>query len=93
MLLLSAIPIKPLVELDVPENPPVPIVPIKSPKSVAFPVVLMVTKSITLLLGEVGDAFPPANTARVDDDKAPELYLVWVKSPKSIAFPNDSKVI
>ena len=92
MVLLFDIPIKPLVELDVADCPPVPVAN-KSPKSVAFPVVLMVTKSITLLTGEDGDSSPPANTARVDDDKAPVLNLTTVKSPKSIAFPNDSKVI
>ena len=53
---------------------------ITSPKSCAFPVELIVTKSILL-------SPPDANRPLVDEEQAVESCLADVKSPKSIAFP------
>ena len=63
--------------------------PIKSPKSDAFPVDNIVTKSITLVKGS-----PPAKIPLMGLEQAacPAL-LPTVKSPKSCAFPVDAMVI
>ena len=62
---------------------------VKSPKSVAFPVELIVTKSITFEL----EGNPPPNKPRVELEQLARLFLAPVKSPKSDAFPNVEIVI
>ena len=57
---------------------------VKSPKSVALPVVAMVMYSITL---ELAPSVPPPNTPRVVEEQAPSILLSPVKSPKSVALP------
>ena len=60
---------------------------VKLPKSVAFPVVEMVTKSIT---SETSP--PPPNTPRVDDAAPAVVVLIVLVSPKSFALPVDAMV-
>ena len=59
---------------------------VKSPKSVAFPVVAIVIKSIEFEIA-VGEPLP-ANKPRVELEHLPSLALTDVKSPKSVAFPS-----
>ena len=63
---------------------------VKSPKSDAFPKVLMVMKSITFVA--VGSP-PPPKIPRVEEAHPPLAYLLVNKSPKSTAFPVDAIVI
>ena len=63
---------------------------VKSPKSDALPVELMVIKSIVFT--KVGDA-PPPKTPRVLEEQAASPVLIWVKSPKSNAFPVEAMVM
>ena len=75
----------PLVELETPAG--FSVVPlIKSPKSVASPVVAIVKNSIALLS-------PPPNTARVGDANEPTDDFAEVVFPKSDAFPAVAIVI
>ena len=60
---------------------------IKSPKSIAFDVVAMVTKSI--VFRRSGALYPPAITARVDDAPDADIHLSSVRSPKSNTVPVD----
>ena len=62
-----------------------------SPKSVAFPVVAIVTKSITLL--NAGAAEPFAVIPRIGEEKVAGSALPCVKSPKSAASPVEAIVI
>ena len=72
----------PLVEL---EQAPIETLGIlKSPKSTASPVELIVMYSITL--SNVG-VLPPAKIPLVELEQALKLNLSTLKSPKSIAFP------
>ena len=57
---------------------------VKSPKSDAFPVDAIVTKSITFC--RVGVA-PPPNTPLILLDVPPSPCLLTLKSPKSCPFP------
>ena len=57
-----------------------------SPKSTPFPVVKIVTYSITF------DVPPPANTPLVEEEQAPLLLLVLVKVPKLTASPSEEIV-
>ena len=72
-----------------------PLLCVKSPKSVALPVDAIVIKSITLeLLGD--DRFglaPPAIIPRVDDSHDAQLEVPLFKSPKSCAVPIAAIVI
>ena len=81
-------PNSPLVEFEHPDKPAR--VTVKSPKSDAFPVDDIVTKSIVFVL--VGVA-PPPNTLRVVEEQLDKNLLDWVKSPKSTAFPIDAIVL
>ena len=56
-----------------------------SPNLVAFPVVAMVTTSMTLV--EPGFKNPPINTARTESDVPPAPPVATVRSPKSTASP------
>ena len=63
---------------------------LKSPKSCAFPVELMVMNSITFVFGYGADTtVPPLNTPLVELEQALIPPLAALKSPKSIAFPVD----
>ena len=59
----------------------------QSPKSVAFDLVAIVTKSIVFTLSAA--VCPPANTALELLDAAPIVYLEDVKSPKSTELPKE----
>ena len=56
-----------------------------SPKSVAFDVVAMVTKSIT----SEYPIIPPANIPLVDEETFAQSLLATVKSPKSVSLPSE----
>ena len=58
---------------------------VKSPKSVAFPVEAVFTKSIIFAPG-AGDE-PPAKRVFVVSDRPTQSDLATVKSPKSVALP------
>ena len=67
------------------------IVAIKLPKSTAFHVDAMVTKSITSTLDD--GVLPPPKIPRVLEEQAAKISLAWVKLPKSVALPVDDIVI
>ena len=62
---------------------------VKLPKSVALPVVAMVTKSIT---SEFPESNPPPQTPRVGEEQTPPLSLAADKFPKSNALPIEAIV-
>jgi len=67
---------------------------LKSPKSIAFPVELMVMYSITLNLVAAGVGVkPPPKTPLVELEQALKSSLPTLKSPKSIAFPVELMVM
>ena len=57
---------------------------VKSPKYDAFPVELMVIKSIVFNFVGVE---PPPKIPLVELEQAPKEFLAALKSPKSVAFP------
>ena len=61
---------------------------IKSPKSIEFPVDIMVIYSITLIPG-----FPPENSPRVGDEQDANSVLALNKSPKFCVFQVVAMVI
>jgi hypothetical protein len=64
----------------------------KSPKSSAFPVELMVTKSILFTLPE-GSTLPPPKHALIELVTPSGFLRPDVKFPNSVAFPADARVI
>ena len=60
----------------------------KSPKSVAFPAVAIVTKSVIFVppYGEEASTIPPANKPLVSFPAPAPLLLAEVVSPKSVPF-------
>ena len=76
----------PLVELEQALKPFLPT--LKSPKSTASPVELIVMYSIVLKYVNAGVGVnPPAKIPLVELEQTPKLYLPTLKSPKSIASP------
>ena len=61
----------------------------KSPKSVAFPVVAIVTNSIVFDYQEMDFVVPPANIPRVDDDKGTRPTVSMLFLQIFVAFPSD----
>ena len=73
------------------ESAPVPfLTSVKSPKSVAFPVVDVVTNSIVLTLA--GATYPKLNTVLVEEEHPDPEEQISERSPKSTAFAAATKV-